>query len=113
VSWADQLQPFLRAPALYLVGRFPNLHVSSTYRSLDKQAQLYRTWLALRQAGWSNERVCHERGICTPAPPGRSYHNYGRAFDLNGPGADLQRAAALWRSMGGTWFPDDPIHFQA
>lgn len=107
------LQPWLRPAAEYLLSRFPLLVVSSTYRSLDKQAQLYRTWYALRVQGYSDAWICQNRGICTPAPPGRSYHNYGRAFDLNGAAAQLEQAAVLWRRMGGTWFPDDPIHFQA
>lgn len=103
----------MRAPALYLVGRFPNLHVVSTYRSIDKQAQLYRTWLAKRRQGYTDLQVCHQFGICTPAPPGRSYHNYGRAFDLNGPAADLVAASKLWKLLGGRWYPADPIHFEA
>jgi LAS superfamily LD-carboxypeptidase LdcB len=96
-----------------LLNRFPTLTVSSTYRSLDKQASLYRRWAQLRAQGYSNAQVCAQ-GICTPAPPGQSYHNYGRAFDLNGPLPDLQAAGALWRTLGGVWgAAADPIHFQA
>lgn len=112
-AWTNSLQPWLREPATYLLSRFPGLRVSSTYRSLDKQAQLYRTWKYWRQRGLTNAQVCSQHGICTPAPPGSSYHNYGRAFDLNGSAQDLHSAAALWKSMGGSWFPGDPIHFQA
>jgi LAS superfamily LD-carboxypeptidase LdcB len=103
---------WLRPAALWLLGRFPTLVISSTYRSVDQQASLYRRWLALRLQGYSNDQIC-AKGICTPAPPGQSYHNYGRAFDLNGPLPDLERAAAAWVSLGGTWHRSDPIHFQA
>jgi LAS superfamily LD-carboxypeptidase LdcB len=113
VSWASGLQPWLQPAAEYLVRQFPRLKVSSTYRSLDKQAQLYRSWLAARAKGYTDAQICVLKGICTPARPGRSYHNYGRAFDLNGSASDLQAAAALWKRMGGQWFPEDPIHFQA
>jgi D-alanyl-D-alanine carboxypeptidase len=112
VNWANALQLWMRPAALYLLSRFPTLIVASTYRSIDKQASLYRQWEQLRAQGYSNAQIC-AKGICTPAPPGQSYHNYGRAFDLNGPLPVLQAAAVLWRSMGGTWFPGDPIHFQA
>jgi len=112
VNWANALQVWLRPAATYLLGRFPSLIVASTYRSIDKQASLYRYWLTLRRQGYTDAQIC-AKGVCTPAPPGQSYHNFGRAFDLNGPGPQLELAGALWRSMGGAWFPSDPIHFQA
>lgn len=106
------LQPWLRPAADYLLSRFPSLHVASVYRSLGKQSALYNEWARLRRLGYTNAQIC-AKGICTPAPPGASYHNYGRAFDLNGDLTMLYQAAHVWRRMGGSWFPDDPIHFQA
>lgn len=107
------LQPWLRPAAEYLASRFPRLIVASVYRSLEKQRTLYTRWWTYRSRGYSNAQVCQLFGICTPAPPGQSYHNYGRAFDLNGSAEDLAAAAQVWRRMGGTWSPGDPIHFQA
>lgn len=97
MSWSSQLEPRLRAPAEYLVKRF-RTRVTSVYRSPSEQLRL---WHARR---WNPYPV---------APPGTSYHEFRRAFDMVAPLAVLQRAGAVWRSMGGTWFERDPIHFQA
>lgn len=92
------LQPWLRGPAQALAAKFPGLTLTSTYRSKTAQRKLY--------ANRANNPY-------PVAPPGRSYHEYGRAFDLNGDLATLTRAGALWNSWGGTWSARDPIHFQA
>lgn len=69
MSWSDQLQPWLRAPAEYLVrlGAPYGVKVTSVYRSPTKQAELY--------ANRGNNPY-------PVARPGTSYHEYGRAFDL-------------------------------
>lgn len=46
------------------------------------------------------------------APPGRSKHNYGLAWDMTGDRELLRQAGQLWVSWGGRWFESDPIHFE-
>ncbi|MHC4067808.1 MAG: M15 family metallopeptidase [Planctomycetota bacterium] len=76
------------------------VRVTSVFRSLEKQAQLYR----LRQAGKWPYPV---------APPGGSKHNYGLAWDMVTEPYDLlQDAGRVWRSWGGRWGEGDPIHFE-
>lgn len=112
-AWVNQLQPQLRAPAEALVSRFlQGGHVSSVYRSYEAQRKLYDRWVMLRRQGLTNEEVCRH-GICTPAPPGHSLHQQGRAFDVTAPIELLQRAGAIWKAAGGRWYPQDPIHFEA
>ena len=78
--------------------------VTSAFRSIQKQATLYDRYL---------------RGLSDlpAAPPGRSLHNYGLAFDLvvhSGYRSDAQEALGrFWRSIGGHWYPSDPVHFEA
>jgi len=76
--------------------------VSSTYRTHSQQAELYRRYLA----GLTDYPA---------APPGQSYHEYGRAFDVVAPWYILRRMGQVWESWGGTWGGHfrDPIHFQA
>lgn len=75
--------------------------ITSVYRSIEKQASLY-------------ERYLRGENAYPVAPPGRSYHNYGRAMDLSIPTPGVYAAlGGLWREMGGTWSPTDEIHFQA
>lgn len=81
-----------------MVRLFPRLTVTSVYRSRTEQ---YRLW---------NNRANNPFPV---APPGSSYHEYGRAWDMVGDRDELERAGALWRSWGGTWGERDPIHFQA
>lgn len=93
------LQPWLApyADSLLRLAR-GRVRVTSTYRSYSEQLQL-----------WLNR----SRNPYPVAPPGRSYHQYGRAFDVAGPTEVLHQLGAIWRSWGGTWSPRDEIHFQA
>jgi uncharacterized protein YcbK (DUF882 family) len=92
------LQPWLEPYAAYLVGLYPPAVVTSTYRSYSEQLRLWLT---------------RSRNPYPVAPPGRSYHQYGRAFDVVAPQEILHQLGAVWRSWGGTWDASDPIHFQA
>ena len=93
------LEPWLRpyAEALVQLGG-AQVSVTSARRTWGQQLRL---WLNR----WRNPYPV--------APPGQSYHEYGRAFDLAGPPELLHRLGAVWRSWGGTWYPSDQIHFQA
>jgi uncharacterized protein YcbK (DUF882 family) len=92
------LQPWLRPYAEWLVRQRPGVRVTSAYRSYSDQLQL-----------WLNR----SRNPYPVAPPGRSWHQYGRAFDLSASSAELEYLGGVWRRMGGTWSESDPIHFQA
>lgn len=97
-SRLDQLEPWLAPHAKRLLGMFPRLVVNSVYRSYSEQVAL-----------WNNRA----NNVYPVAPPGRSWHQYRRAFDLGGPESLLRQAGAVWRSWGGTWNESDVIHFQA
>lgn len=92
------LQPWLRPYALHLLGLFPRLTVTSVYRSYTDQLRLW------------NNRANNPYPV---APPGRSFHELGRAFDAVAPIEYLRAAGAYWKRMGGTWSEHDTIHFQA
>lgn len=98
MSWSAGLQPWLAPYATALVRYFPELRITSAYRSYSDQLQL-----------WNNRA----RNPYPVAPPGRSMHQYGRAWDMVGPADSLLRAGATWRSWGGTWSARDRIHFEA
>jgi len=100
------LQPY--AQYLYKIGKHydPLLMVTSGFRSPRKQAELYQRWLS----GASQ---------IPAAPPGRSLHGYGLAFDLARIGKDpftdplLHWLGAVWTSWGGQYGGQrDPVHFQ-
>ena len=79
--------------------------VTSTRRSVAKQAQLYRLW----KTG---------RSQYPAAAPGTSKHERGLAFDVGGlSSAELYSLGQLWESWGGRWggrfSSPDPIHFEA
>lgn len=93
VSW---LAPW--AEALLQLYRAYNPQVTSTYRSFTDQLNLYLT------------RATNPYPV---APPGASYHNYGRAFDVKADLNVLYAMGATWKSWGGQWYTSDPIHFQA
>lgn len=98
------LQPWLAPYADYLVrlGAPYGVKVTSTYRSYSDQLRL-----------WLNR----SNNPYPVAPPGQSYHQYGRAFDISGPEWTYAQLGAIWESWGGTWGgrfgSPDVIHFQA
>lgn len=92
------LQPWLRPYAEYLLRQSRGVRVTSTYRSYSDQLAL-----------WLNR----SKNPYPVAPPGRSWHQYGRAFDLSGSADELSRLGSIWKQMGGTWSESDRIHFQA
>lgn len=98
----SELDPRIAPYARYLVSLFPGLTVTSVYRSPSEQLELYRN---------------RARNRYPVAPPGKSYHEFRRAWDMVGPPRELERAGRVWESMGGTWGGRfrhlDPIHFQA
>lgn len=101
------LQPWLEPYAQYLFDSAQRAGfrpiVTSVFRSNQKQATLYERW---------------KRGLSDlpAAPPGRSKHNHGLAFDIvveGGYRGPRQRElGAYWRQMGGRWFSSDPVHFE-
>ena len=92
------LQPWLRPFAESLLQRAPGAVVTSVYRSYSEQLKLWRN---------------RSKNPYPVAPPGQSWHQYGRAFDVAAPRPVLEQLGATWRSWGGTWSSSDPIHFQA
>jgi len=93
---------------LYAVGKYydPLLVVTSSFRSRSKQARLYEAY----KRGESK---------IPAAPPGRSLHGYGLAFDLARIGKDpfsdplLNWLGQLWEQIGGRYGGAvDPVHFQ-
>ncbi len=99
----DGLQPWLRPWALWLIGQGAGyVQLTSVRRTYQQQVELYLAY----QRGESKYPA---------APPGYSYHEAGRAFDLIGPNDVLRRLGHLWEAAGGTWGArfGDPIHFQA
>lgn len=105
-----RVQPFVRDFLAHLAKQGIRSHITSARRSPTKQAQLYRA----AKAGKSRFPA---------APPGKSTHATGLAFDVvfNGlsPPADppypwpYDAVGRLWESMGLTWGGRfrDPIHF--
>lgn len=105
VSLLDTLDPVLRpwAQRLYdvcLQARV-NPRVTSAFRSYATQKSLYEAYLA-------------GRSKYPAAPPGRSAHEYGLAFDMVVTGASNQvDCGIVWNSWGGDYGgEEDPIHFQ-
>lgn len=80
----------------------PSTRVTSVRRSRTEQSRLYRRFLQ----GQSKFPV---------APPGRSKHEVGLAFDVVARPETLRAAGALWEKWGGRWGGrfNDPIHFEA
>ena len=100
-----RLKPW--AEWLLEVGRYydSRLVVTSGFRDSMKQAQLYERWVSGASA-------------IPAAPPGRSLHNYGLAFDLARLGVDpfedplLVWLGSLWSQLGGVHGGrTDPVHF--
>jgi peptidoglycan LD-endopeptidase CwlK len=101
----DWLYPTADTFVGYLQASGLGVYVTSARRSFAQQAALYDRWLA----GASDYPA---------APPGTSYHEFGRAFDLGGYPKDWPGWPVLgriWESLGGRWGGRfaDPIHFEA
>lgn len=99
------LQPWLQPYAEYFYREVQRAglrpRVTSVFRSRQRQAVLYDRY----RRGLS--------GGLPAAPPGRSLHEQGRAFDLVAtPLNAAPHLGAFWRAMGGRWFPSDPVHFE-
>jgi len=93
---------------IYAVGKYydSRLVVTSSRRSMRNQARLYDKWL-------------RGESSIPAAPPGKSLHEYGLAFDLARIGKDplndplLNWLGAVWESIGGRHGGSrDPVHFQ-
>ncbi len=106
----NTLDPRLQPWAKYLlyVAKFNDSRfvITSARRDRAKQMTLYYDYL---------------RGLSKipAAPPGRSLHEHGLAFDMARIGIDpladplLAAFGALWESWGGRWGQQrDPVHFQ-
>lgn len=75
--------------------------ITSVFRSRQQQAILYSRYLRGLSGG------------LPAAPPGRSLHEQGRAFDLVVTSSGAAQAGAFWKALGGRWYPSDPVHFEA
>lgn len=76
------------------------VRVTSTYRSSTSQRRLYTAWLQRGKTG------------LPAAPPGRSTHEYGIAFDASFPAGREAEMAAIARQHGMVWFGQgDRVHF--
>lgn len=111
------LHPQLQAYAEYSikVGRHYGLNprVTSVYRSVDHQRQLYNNFLACKAAGLAGRSVSINPGMsCAwPAnPPGRSAHNYGLAWDSVVPASQQALWNQIRRALGWHVLANDEIH---
>lgn len=90
-GWGERLLAQAREP----------YRITSTRRSSALQARLYRRYLA----------GLHPYPV---APPGKSKHEQGLAWDMVASSAELARLGRIWESWGGKWGGrfHDPIHFE-
>lgn len=97
-----QLVPYAAALLSWMLSVDSSTRVSSVRRSRTEQARLYRRYLA----GQSRFPA---------APPGKSKHELGLAFDIVARDSTLKAAGAIWESWGGRWGGrfNDAIHFEA
>lgn len=98
------LIPELQQPAAALVDLASRAgvqpRVTSTLRTHSEQNRLYQRFLAGNSA-------------YPAAPPGRSAHEFGYAFDMVVIGSENQNdLGSVWQSWGGVWGPSDAIHFE-
>ena len=100
----SSLEPWLRPYAEWLVSLAPyagarSVRITSAKRSRARQQQLYNRF----KAG---------RAQFPAAPPGRSLHEYGLAWDMvTEPYSALATLGAWWNQVGGQWNVSDEIHF--
>ena len=100
----SSLQPWLQPYAEWLVSVAPyagarSVRITSVTRSRARQAALYSRF----KAG---------RAQFPAAPPGRSLHEYGLAWDMvTEPRSALRTLGDWWNQVGGRWSPTDTIHF--
>lgn len=105
-SSLNRLQPWLTPYARWLVSVAPyagarQVRITSVTRSRAKQQQLY-------------ERFLRGEAQFPAAPPGRSKHEFGRAWDMvTEPYWALDILGDWWKQVGGIWHPSDRIHFEA
>jgi D-alanyl-D-alanine carboxypeptidase-like protein len=96
------LEPWLAPWAAWLHSLYPYAQITSTRRSYQEQSALYDAYV---------------RGASRypAAPPGRSMHEYGRAWDMEAPEWALVQLGQIWERVGGRWGGrlGDPIHFEA
>jgi hypothetical protein len=96
------LRPELQPYAEYLYRAAANAglrpRVTSVFRSSQQQAVLY-------------DRYRRGMSKLPAAPPGRSKHQLGLAFDMVTD--DPAAVGDVWGRMGGRWAgPRDPVHFE-
>lgn len=100
----SSLQPWLRPYAERLVSAAPSagarsVRITSVTRSRGRQRALYNRFLA-------------GKAQFPAAPPGRSLHEYGLAWDMvTEPFSVLDTLGAWWQQLGGRWHESDRIHF--
>ena len=95
-----ELEPFARELVALVGASGLQPRVTSTLRTYPQQKRLYSRFVA----GLSQYPA---------APPGRSAHEYGYAFDMVV--ADLSWLPTIgdaWIQAGGVWHDSDPIHFE-
>lgn len=97
-----RLIPYAAALFAWMLTRDPTARVSSVRRGRGEQGRLYRRYLA-------------GKSRFPAAPPGRSKHELGLAFDIVAKQDVLAQAGRIWESWGGRWGGrfKDPIHFDA
>ncbi len=96
----EPLQPFAQS-LVQLAGRAGvQPRVTSTRRTHSEQKRLYAAF----QRGETHYPV---------APPGRSAHEFGWAFDMVAATVeDLHDLGTVWVNAGGIWSPQDEVHFE-
>lgn len=102
----SRLQPWLQPYAEWLVSVAPyagvrSVRITSVMRSRAQQRALYLRYL-------------RGESRFPAAPPGRSMHEYGYAWDMvTDPFSALPILGGWWKQLGGIWHPSDVIHFEA
>lgn len=97
------LQPWLRpyAEGLYDLARQYSMQprITSVFRSHGEQQRLY-------------DRYRQGLSDLPAAPPGKSQHQYGLAFDMvvREP-TDQAWLGQVWNAWGGRWVAGDRVHF--